>query len=107
DIADGRGTGAREQLGSRELAAAGAVRADEIGVAEAAVGGLAVLLAPRPQVAAGKPAEDRGGAGIRALTLQRVENFLYGIHRVPSLGRAAAVSSGGTRSVPPCRGGRA
>jgi hypothetical protein len=60
-----------------ELAAALAVGADEIGVAEAAGGRRAVGLAPRPEVAAGEAAEDRRPAGVRPLALQRVEDLLH------------------------------
>ena len=49
-------------LGTPELAPALAVGADEIGVAEAALRGRAVLLPPRPQVAAGKAQEHRAAA---------------------------------------------
>src|SRR5690606_22706121 len=51
----------------------------EIRVAERAGGGCAVLLASRPQVAAGEPAEDGGATGIRALALQGVEDLLHGV----------------------------
>ena len=60
----------------RELAAAGPVGADEIGVAEFAHRLRAVPLQPAPQIAAGKAQEHRGPAGVRALALQRVIDFL-------------------------------
>jgi len=64
----------------RETAAAFAVDADEIGVAELAVGFGAILLAAGPQIAAGKAAEDGGATRVRTLALQRVENLLHGVH---------------------------
>ena len=69
---DGVGQG----VGGGELAAAVAVGADEVGVAEVADRGRAVLLAAAPQVAAGEAAEHRGAAGVGALALQCVEDFL-------------------------------
>jgi hypothetical protein len=59
----------------REFAAALAVGADEIGVAELAHRRGAVAFAPGPQVAAGKAAKHGRPAGVRALALQGVENF--------------------------------
>ena len=54
----------------------GAVGADEIGVAEAADGAGAILLAAAPQVAAGEAAEHRRPAGLAALALQGEEDLL-------------------------------
>ena len=57
-----------------------AVGADEVGVAEIAGRRLAVCLAARPQIAAGKAAEHRRPPGLRAFALQRVEDLLDRIH---------------------------
>src|SRR5262249_25079594 len=65
----------------RVLAAAGAVGADEVGVAEFANGLGAVLLAAGPQIAAGKTAEHRRAAGLCALALQRQEYLFDRVHR--------------------------
>ena len=59
-----------------ELAAAVAVDADEVRVAELADGAGAITLEAAPQVAAGKAQEDGGAARMRALSLQGVEAFL-------------------------------
>ena len=76
--------GRRQRLGRREPAAAGAVGADEIGIAEAADGARPVFLAAAPQVAARKPAEHRRPPGLAALALQRVEDLLDAVgHRRP------------------------
>ena len=72
---DARGQGLRRV----ELAAAQAIGADEVGVAEAALRGRAILFATAPQVAAGEAAEHRGPSGTQALSLQRVEHLLDGI----------------------------
>ncbi|MGF6730749.1 hypothetical protein OKW50_002830 [Paraburkholderia youngii] len=58
------------------LAAVLSVGADEVGVAETADGFRAILFAARPQIAACKTAEHGRPPGIRALALQRVEDFL-------------------------------
>src|SRR3546814_17027353 len=50
------------------------VGADEIGVAELTDRLGAILLAPRPQIAAGEAAEDRAAARLRALALPGAEN---------------------------------
>ena len=68
-----------------ELAAARPVGADEIGVAEIAWAVAPVLLAPAPQIAAGKAQEHRAAARLHALALQRQEGFL---DRVGSCGAA-------------------
>ena len=61
-----------------------AIHADEIGVAEGAARGRAVLLAPGPQVAAGKAQEDRAAAGLHAFALQGEEDFLDRVAHEPS-----------------------
>ena len=61
-----------------ELAAVGS-DAEEVGVAEAADRGLAILLAARPEVAAREAAEDRRSAGVRSLALEGVEDLLDGV----------------------------
>jgi hypothetical protein len=68
-----------------ELAAALAVGADEIGVAEGAGGAGAVFFAPGPQVAAGKAAEHGRPAGMRAFALQGVENLFDAVSHVKPL----------------------
>ncbi|MNT29749.1 hypothetical protein D3C72_1655060 [compost metagenome] len=65
--------------GGTVLAAAGAIGADEIRVAELAYRAGAVLFPAAPQVAAGKAAEHRGAAGVGAFALQRIEDFLDGV----------------------------
>nr|GEU28565.1 hypothetical protein [Tanacetum cinerariifolium] len=67
--------GGGQLLGGLELAAAFAVGAHEIGVAELADGRGAVALASGPQVTARKPAEHGGAPGMGALALQRVKNL--------------------------------
>ena len=64
----------RRRIG--ELAAPGAVGADEIGIAELAHRLAPVLLASRPQIASGKAQEHRAPPGLHALALQRQERFL-------------------------------
>jgi len=61
-----------------------AVGADEIGVAEAAQGLGAVLLAPRPQIAAGKAQEDGAAPRLHALSLQRKEYLFDRVAHGPS-----------------------
>ena len=70
----------RERVGVGESTA---VRAnpDKIGVAELADRTMPVRLAPRPEIAPREAAEDGRAPGVRALALQRVEEFLDGIHR--------------------------
>ena len=76
-----------ERLRARIGAAAGAVGAHKIGIAEAADGSGPVLLAARPQVAAGKTAEHGRAPGLAALALQRVEHLFYGVaHGGPLVG---------------------
>ena len=69
----------RELVGAGELAAAGAVGADKVGVAEIALRARPVLLAPRPQVAAGEAQEHRAAPRLHPLALQREETFLHRI----------------------------
>jgi len=59
-----------------ELAAARAVGADKLGVAEAAHGIRPVRFARRPQVAAGEAQEHGRPIAVGAFALQRVEHFL-------------------------------
>jgi hypothetical protein len=70
--------GERGRIG--EFAAAGAVCADEIGVAEGARCGLAVSLAAGPEIAAGEAAEHGRPAGVHAFALQRVIDLLDRVH---------------------------
>ena len=72
----GAAAGRGERVGVGELAAAVAIGADEIGVAELAGRGLAVGLAAGPQIAAGEAAEHGGPPRLRAFALQRVEDLL-------------------------------
>ena len=72
--------GAGEVFRRGEFAAAWPVGADEIGVAEIADGAGAVLVAARPQIAAGEAAEHGGAAGLHPFALQRVVDFLDRIH---------------------------
>jgi hypothetical protein len=65
-----------QRLGVGKTAAARPVHAHEIGVAEAAHGARAVLLTPRPQVAAGEAHEHRAAAGVHPLPLQGQEHLL-------------------------------
>src|SRR6185312_13171367 len=53
---------------------------DEIGVAEVAHRARAIDFAPRPQVAARETAEHGRASGVEAFALQRVEDFLDGVH---------------------------
>ena len=66
----------RQRIGIGEAAAIHAVHADEIGVAEGALGIGAVLLAAGPQIAARETQEDRAAAGLRAFTLEGEEDLL-------------------------------
>ncbi len=76
----------RERLGIGELPPALAVRADEIGVAEIALGGRPVLLAAGPQIAAGKAQEHRPAAGLHPFALDGEEAFLDRIFPSPPRG---------------------
>ncbi len=69
-----------ERVRGGVFAAARAVGADEIRVAELARGARAVLFVPRPQIAAGEAAEHRRPPGVHAFALQRVEDFLDLVH---------------------------
>src|SRR5512146_1419515 len=85
-----------------ETPAAGAVDADEIGVAEAAHRAGAVGLAPAPQVAAGEAAEHGGPACVCAFALQRIEDLLDAVHSRPRKGRdypLSATLSEGKRGI--------
>ena len=100
----------RRALGACELAAAVAVGADEVGVAEAADGGGAVALAAAPEIAAGKAQKTAARPAWRALALQGVEDLLDrvghrgGLPDGPSRWRAAR-RPGRCRSHSPRRGG--
>src|SRR5690606_12477983 len=59
-----------------KLPAPRTVRAHEIGVAELTNRRGAVGLAPRPQIASGKPAEHRRSPSLGAFALQREKNLL-------------------------------
>src|SRR5471032_2974548 len=77
----------RQRLGRGELAAALAVGADEVGVAELADGAGAVAFTAGPQVAAGKAAEHGGTPGMGALALQGVKDFFDTVsHGISSAG---------------------
>jgi len=65
----------RQQVRFLELAAAFAIGADEIGIAELAHGARAVGFAPGPEVAAGKPAKHGRPPSMGALALQGVEDL--------------------------------
>ncbi len=92
--------GAREFACAFEAAAAGPIGADEIGIAELADGGGAVLFAAGPQIAAGETAEHGGAAGLGALALQRLEDFFDGVGHVPlSAGIICVSLSRGTRAA--------
>lgn len=56
--------------------------ADEVRIAEAADGISAIGFAARPQVTPAETAEHRWAAGLRAFTLQRVEDLLNGVHDI-------------------------
>ena len=64
-----RGHRHRQGFSSVELAAAGPIGADEVGIAELADRACPIALAPGPEVAAGKAAEHRRPSGARALAL--------------------------------------
>ena len=69
------------------------VHADEIRVAEGADRFGAILLAPRPEVAARETAEHRRAAGLAALALQGEEDLLDRIGHAASFGRPSATHS--------------
>ena len=84
----------RERPRVLELAAAVAVRADELGVAERTDGLGPVLLAPAPQIAAGETQKHRRATGLTALPLNRQEGLLDRIgHRDVSQSRQPAARS--------------
>jgi hypothetical protein len=64
------GHGLRQSRRRGKSSTAGTVRADEIGIAEAADGCGAILFAPRPQIAACKPAKDGWTTCIRTFALE-------------------------------------
>ncbi len=73
---------ADQLLCALEAAAAGAVGADEVGVAELADSLIAIAFTSAPQVASGEAAEDRGPACLGAFSLQSKEEFLHRITHV-------------------------
>src|SRR5581483_5228553 len=83
------------QLARRpEVAAPGAAGADEVGVAELADGVGALCFPPRPQVAAGEPAEHRGASGVRAFALEGAEHLLHEVgHHAYLVGSAMPASA--------------
>src|SRR4051812_39190429 len=94
------GDDVREFVGSGVAAAERAVGADKVGIAELANGGGAVLFAAAPQVAAGKTADHRGAAGMRAFALQgqeylfdRVAHYLSSEPVPPVPGRSVCRSA--------------
>src|SRR6185437_11516186 len=79
ELARGLAPERRDLVGQRRrlvAAAILAVRADEIGVAESALGRLAVLLAPGPEVAAGEAQEDRPAPRLHPLPLEGQKDLL-------------------------------
>src|SRR5258708_4571005 len=64
-----------ELVRTGEMTTAGSISADEVGVAKAADGGGALLLAPGPQVATGEAAEDGGASRVGALPLEGGEHL--------------------------------
>src|SRR5438093_5053612 len=87
-------------LGRGETAAAGAVGADEIGVAEVADGRGPVFFAPRPQVAAAEAAEDRRAAGVGTFALQGVEDLLDGVAHALIIPSSDSTIGGTSVAVP-------
>ena len=87
-----------EGFGRAELPAAGTVHADKVRIAKFAHGLFPVLLAARPQIAAGKAQEDGRPAGLGALPLQGQIAFLDAIgHRAvrqPSKPRLRSMQAG-------------
>ena len=65
-----------QHLRTGEPTAAGAVRADEIGIAKGADRARPVPFPAAPQIAAGEAQEDGAAPRLRALTLQGQEQFL-------------------------------
>src|SRR5207249_752203 len=65
-----------------EPTAADPIRAHKVGVAKLANGGLAIFLAATPEVAPGKPTEDRRPTGLCPLALEAVGDLFDGVgHR--------------------------
>ena len=89
----------REILGRCEAPSTRPVGADEFGIAEAAHRVRPVLLATRPQVAAGEAAEHRRHTGIRPFALEGIEDFLDRVsHKCPDLKTSYDKSAGGDKS---------
>src|SRR3546814_19062641 len=84
-----------------ELAPARAVGANEIGVAEAADRGRAVLLAPCPQIAPGNAPDHPTAPALHTLTLERPAHFLDGIGHRPSPQGTDAYTVGSCNPAPP------
>src|SRR5688572_17507618 len=82
-----------QRVRTRELAPARPVGADEIGVAEITLRHRPVLLAPRPQVAAGKAQEDRAAARLHALALERQESLLDRVGHAYAVGSVSPASA--------------
>jgi hypothetical protein len=57
----------------------GTIGAYEVRVAESADCLVPILLASRPEIAAGETTEHRGSSGLHSLALEREEYFLYGV----------------------------
>jgi hypothetical protein len=87
-------------LGGLEAAAALAIRAHEIRVAEGADGGGAVLLAAGPEIAAGEAAEHGGAASLGAFALEGEEDFFDGVHGGGGYSRAEGLAVKGGRRCP-------
>src|SRR6266851_8301777 len=86
---------ARQVPGGGEPPPARPFGADEIGVAELADRAAAVFFPASPQVATGEPAEHRRASGMRALTLEGVEDLLDPVGHPASPG--AGMSAGSCR----------
>lgn len=71
DVRDGLG----EVSGGLELSAARSIHANEVCIAEATNGSLAILLAPCPKIAPREAAKDGRPASLGSLTLQGIENL--------------------------------
>ena len=69
----------REVVLSRVAVPARSIGTHKIRVTERALRAAAVLLAPRPEIAAGKATEHSWAPRMRTLTLQGQENFFHGI----------------------------
>jgi hypothetical protein len=73
--------GVSKGVSAAEFAAARTVSSDEVGVAKLADGSTAIGFASGPQIAGCEAAEYGGAAGVGALTLQGVKDFLDLVHR--------------------------